>query len=474
MTEFLRWTGYPLVDVGATAVAAFVGKQDIAAVSPADAQEIARYITRHYPQEPLKSFLASVFPNSGYVNPTMGQEKREAFLRTYLWAFERPAPEGTRPCAFCGRPSAVMAFRQHVPLTMGEDLINFVPNGVSGLPACGACLLCIQAVPLGAVRCAGRLLIVHSTDRRLVAGFARAFLAANRTQVELTLQLPEGERKVAGRKHPRTLLLTELGKLEQQRRDTAEESGAPVSLTAYHLSNYGAGAEIAVLHLPTELMDFLRAVWSAKYARDWDRLVAAEWVEGAEGAERRNRLLDAIFDLPPAAPWFLRRFLLRRSSIAAAGGGGEDKLNLIFWPITELFLRKVVAMDRERIRAIETLGDRVARYIERENDRRLFQGLLGTHGYRYLRLRLIKASLDSVNRSGEPLITLEEFITIFEHGEEDARTDWSLARDLVLIRAIEGLKGWLRKEPELLEDAMQDMESAGEAERPVSAQSVSE
>jgi CRISPR-associated protein Cst1 len=119
-------------------------------------------------------------------------------------------------------------------------------------------------------------------------------------------------------------------------------------------------------------------------------------------------------------------------------------------------------MDRERIRAIQRLGDRIAQYIEAENDRRLFQGLLGTHGYRYLRLRLIKASLDSVKTRGEPLITLDEFITVFEQGEEIPRVDWSLARDLVLIRAIEGLKGWLRKEPEVLEEAIEDVESAGE------------
>jgi len=462
MTSLLEWTGYPLVDVGAAGVAAFVDKRRISDVSVEDGGRVADWIGSNYPHEPFKSFLTSVFPNSGYVNPTMAQTKRDAFVQTYLRAFERPELEGARPCAFCGRPSATQAFRQHIPLTMGEDLVNFVPNGVSGLPVCGACLLCIQAVPLAAVRCAGRLLIVHSSDPSLTLQFARAFLDENRRQLALVSQLPEAERKIAGRKHAKTLLLTELGTLEQGRRDAAEDNAAPASLTVYHLTNYGANADIAIYHLPAELMDFLRTVWSASYAQAWGRLVNAEWDDRTEGADRRNRLMEAIFDLPGEGSRFLRRFLLRRGGLANAQGEAGSSIDLISWPITELFLRKVVDMDQERIRAIERLGDRIAQYIEAENDRRLFQGLLGTHGYRYLRLRLIKASLDSVKTKGEPLITLDEFITVFERGEEFPRVDWSLARDLVLIRTIEGLKGWLRKESQVLEEAIEDVESAGE------------
>ena len=52
---------------------------------------------------------------------------------------------------------------------------------------------------------------------------------------------------------------------------------------------------------------------------------------------------------------------------------------------------------------------------------------------------LIKASNAEVRSGRSPLIGFDEFITIFEEGEELPRIDWRLARDLVLIRMIERL-----------------------------------
>jgi len=65
--------------------------------------------------------------------------------------------------------------------------------------------------------------------------------------------------------------------------------------------------------------------------------------------------------------------------------------------------------------------------------------------YDYFRTALIKANLAHVKRGNPPIITLDPYIEVFEEGNELARPDWRLARDLVLIRMVERLyeQGWL-------------------------------
>jgi CRISPR-associated protein Cst1 len=81
---------------------------------------------------------------------------------------------------------------------------------------------------------------------------------------------------------------------------------------------------------------------------------------------------------------------------------------------------------------------------------------------RPLRGLLIRASHNEVKSGRPPLIEFDEFITIFEDGEDLAKSDWWLARDLVLIRVIEQLykKGWLDENKELVpEDPSEEQPS---------------
>ena len=102
-------------------------------------------------------------------------------------------------------------------------------------------------------------------------------------------------------------------------------------------------------------------------------------------------------------------------------------------------------MDAERIKHIRDLGDRFAKYVNEENDRRFFRAVFGESNYNNFRTALIKADINAVRLRQPPLITFEQFIEVFESGEDSARSDWRLARDLLLIRMIEQLnaQGWL-------------------------------
>jgi CRISPR-associated protein Cst1 len=477
MARELVWTGHPLVDAGAAGIAAFCHKYSLGAVDEEDIRQAADFVEAHYPQEPFKSFLASIFPNSGYVNPTMGEEKRRAFLHDYLRAYELPTIESQR-CIFCGKAAQARAFREHIPLTMGRDMINFVPNGVSGLPVCGYCLLSIQAVPLAGLRCEGRLLVVHSVDADLTLAFADRFFQESQRMRGLVAALPEGERKMAGARFARTILMRELEAIEAKRHASTAGGGEPSTLTAYHFTNYGAGPDIAIYHLPLQVARFLRIARQAKYYRAWEGIVRRAWenrsASGTLGrsGEARNSVYESLFSLPDNATTFLRRYFLRRKAIIAEIGesskqSSNDELGLISWDLTTMFLREVVNMDKERRDMIADVGSRIAAHIERENDRKLLQAFLLSKRYAELRWRLVRASLQSVKRTGEPLISLDEFVTLFEYGEDVPRPDWGLARDLLLIRIIEILRTWLQDKPEVVNEALAVEEERVEEEEAI-------
>lgn len=109
-------------------------------------------------------------------------------------------------------------------------------------------------------------------------------------------------------------------------------------------------------------------------------------------------------------------------------------------------------MEKDRIEEIRKMGDRLADYVTGENDRRFFRDFFMERRYDNFRTSLIKANVAHVRRGNPPLITLDPYLEVFEAGYEVSRSDWQLARDLVLIRMIERLyqQGWLGAHPDAI------------------------
>ncbi len=306
-----------------------------------------------------------------------------------------------------------------------------------------------------------------SDNPDLIYDFAAEFLAYNRQAITLAQKggsnkLPEAEASA------QTLLVETLLKVEQERRDEARER-RPCSVTAYHLSNLGATPSLDIYHLPLELTDFLSQVLSPDYKTEWDAIAHRAWWPAQTQATRprRNVLYEDLFQLPGNARAFVRRYFLRipvrtrfeddpRRTYSLRGEAG-----LVSWKLAELFLRRVMNMDKGRIQQIRELGDRLAAYVSQENDQRFFNAFL-QHRYDYFRTALIKANMAHVRRGNPPLITLDPYIAIFEEGNEIAASDWRLARDLVLIRMIEQLyqQGWIGSHPEAIPEVSEEPEPA--------------
>ncbi len=478
----LSYTGHPFVDVGVATITAFAGKHRPEDLTEADLDAIARYMRENYVVDPLKSFLTVAFPNSGFTQPAYNKspEKRLIYADRVLGAYKADAPRSDIPGVFTGKPASALSldvkgklapgrtYRQHIPLLTGEGVINFFPYGDAGLPVSGEALLALQAMPLGCAKTQGRLLAVHSDDPDITFRFAREFLRRNRRAIQMVRdaggkKLPEPGRRTA------TFFVETLIGLEKERQK-AERREAPASVTAYHFTNSGQGVDLDIYHLPMEVLDFIRTAISGSYKATWDRLVRRGWEitkpkRSKKGEKpvvpepKYNVFYEDLLHLPEGYPAFIRTYFLRipqrkgRKEDPRRTYSLRDDVELISWRMVELFLKKVVRMEKERIEQIRKLGDTLAGYVAGENDRQFFRTFMTASRYEYIRIALIKASNALVKRGKPPLITFDQFVTIFEEGEDLPYNDWRLARDLVLIRMIEQLynQGWLRQHAEDLE-----------------------
>lgn len=492
----LTYTGHPFVDVGVATITAFAGKRDPAMVTSDDLDAMADYIEQNYTRNPLRSFLTVAFTSNAWFaqdayNPDKSglteserQKRRETrrqwadrHLRSWRAASETT---GASACAFTGRPVVAEALsgklppgragRAQIPLLQGDDNINFYPGGDTGIPVSGIALLCLQAFPLGCAKVGGSLLAVHADDGNLTLRFARRNL--DRNQREVTLAQQSGLDKMPESTHTLgTFLIGTLLDLEDERRKALEDDESPPSITAYHINN-GKSPRLDIYHVPLEVTSFLRQVTAASYRSQWDALVARAWqrppeksakakVGPTEYEPRRNFLYEDVLSLPADAPRFLRTYFLRsalrraRDDDPRRGYSALTEADLVSWDLTRLFLKEVLRMDSTRASEIRNLGDRLAAYVQAENDRRFFRTFLTEGRYSQLRIALIRADLDSVRHGHGPLISFDQFIDVFEVGEESPREDWRLARDLVLIRMIEQLhaSGWLTRNADDVRDA---------------------
>jgi len=490
----LRFTGHPLYDVGVATVTVFVGKRDPSQVTADDLEEVVEYIEREYCREPLKSFLgAAAFTNNAWFKQFAFEnqpEKRADYAARLLKHFnEESVQPSDDVCVFTGEPATTVrfsdklpagrAFRQHVPLTTGEGVINFYPYGQAGLPISGKASVCIHAFPLGCANCGGRLLAVHSDNPAVMLEFAFKFLRENKTKVMFAQQA--GSTKLAeSSMRPKTLLLDTLCAAYEMGEETSFD--VPTSITAYHLTNNlranpldRRNPPLEIYYLPLQIIRFIREVSGPDYSERWRKIRERAWQlqapskakkkgsadDGSKSGTaqpRRNYLYEDLFDLPDNAPLFVRRYFLRIPERRASADDPRrlyslrDETDLVSWGITELFLGRVMGMDKERVEQIKTLGDRLAQYIAKENDRKFFTAFYSESNYGEFRNALIRANVNHIRNGGQPLIGLDSYIDVFEEGDEVARTDWRFARDLVLIRMIEELYrlGWIGKNTDTL------------------------
>ncbi|MGE5550076.1 MAG: type I-B CRISPR-associated protein Cas8b1/Cst1 [Bacteroidota bacterium] len=465
--DHLMWTGHELVDVGVAALTVHAKKRRPEDVNTADLESFVNYCERAYFTLAMPGYLSVLF-TSNFLNPSLDDAAKRERVRDILTSYKKTPPQDSPPCTYCGRPSITTGYRDLVPMLSGRGVVNFFPGGGRGLDICGMCLLCIQALSLGAPMVSGRSLIVSTRDHDFLIRFTAKWQAEMRARIQLA--------EASGKKpdtisYPRTRVVETLIALEQDR-----DMDNVLDITAYLLSNSGQGPSFQVYHLPASAIRFIILARQELYREAWMRVINESWELSRNGTEvgskeyRRNFLMEDLFRLPEYASVFLNRYLLKRNIRKVKGAAGQltwkDRSG-ISWPLTDLFLKEVLGMKKERIQAIKELAEMLADYIGRNEISKTFMKFYMASKFIDLRRTLLKISLDSVKHDGEP-IKLDKFLAVFEEGEEIPRVDWRMARDVMLIRMIEVLhdkyKFFTKAEDEISLDELEEPDEEKEEE----------
>lgn len=441
--SILRYTGHPFIDVGVATITAFADKKYPIEVEMRDLTEIALYLKRVYTEASYKLFqnlISSVFLNAHFSQPAKTFEQKIAYADEILFAWRDAEPLDGAMCTFFPeKPAILFAHRQHIPLLNGRDIGNFSANGHAGLPVSGEALLAIHALPLGCLKC-GNLLAFHQATNPIEpqSGYmnvvmARRALKENK-QAIANLSVDPGTPIPSFGSAAKSRYVDEI--LRAQTDINRRESVADISfISAYYFSNYGPSPRIEIIQLEQAIFEFIeiahqdaRMSWNQAVYLGWRKPKADKDAEPGEENTRswRNALYDDLFRLPENAPSFIR-----------------NHLHYADWHLIEIFLRKVLQMDQDRINAYRLLGDRLAQYmlLYEAPSNSFYIKLSRAKNYTILR-NLIRVAEDKqlkrqANPNAEteaavPLMNFNEFITAFEYPSE-GYSQWRLGRDLIAM-----------------------------------------
>ena len=504
----LRFTGHPLVDVGIAGLCAFRSRKRPEELTLDDLDAAADFMEQHYYEGKLNPYLTCVFMNSSFVQPNESPEKRARFVQRYLRAHRAeidPAVAGRR-CVFSGEPAVSPLVRTHFPMFSGEGVMNFRPDGATSVPAAGAYVTSLMFLPMASRRAEGRLLAVHADDSATTIAFARRYLRDNQRLLALALPTERAlvykdyEREIPGwdaqkKKHkfadakgPRSLLVSDLTTIAMEAMPT-DLRPRPVAIAAYWLSSSGQGPSLEIFSVPSGAVGFVVRAAQAETQTAWKHISSRfrpvrESVDGAPGKRPSKKAgasvaghagwsknmafedLCAIFepgftDRMAAARWLSTYVLGRRDGRSERAGADATygEASARSWRLAEVFLEEVLGMERSRIETVKRFSDKVADFIAKKNDRKLWRSL-AFEKLSEFQNRLRRAQQQSAGGADGLLFGLDEYTAVWLHDDRDAY----LIRDLICIRTVERLhaQGWFKQHPE---DALdkEDLENEVEA-----------
>ncbi|MFZ5590298.1 MAG: hypothetical protein ACOY81_00595 [Bacillota bacterium] len=433
------YTGHPFVDAGVAVLEHYLEKP-CEEFTDQDLERAGRWLAGLYSRRDLGGYLTLHFPNSGWCNFKIGEEKKQANVDSVLRSYNAP-PLPERHCVYCRRPAQFLADRQHIPLLTGATVIIASPGGVPGLPVCGYCLLAVQFYPLATLKCSVKPLFWWTPDPELTYHLTGEY------HRQIMQQLSAGSDKLPNLSWPRTRLLETADRV-------LETYGRALPLAdciGYHVTNYGSGPDYHQYRIPRELLEFWLEVraQTETVRRAHRRVIENGWENMEKGGRRgrkaaaeeaatgrRNSYYEALVeafahpDWPQQAGLIVKRFYLFK----APGQLAENNYGL-----SALFLEKVGGMEKKRLEVIRQIADLMARTLVLGNNEARWLDELYRREMRPAEfLRYLVRVQKRLAEKGQAF-SLEEVLCMLDMtSEEDSgpRDAW-LVQSLMLIRLLE-------------------------------------
>ncbi|SHK76573.1 hypothetical protein [Rhodothermus profundi] len=484
----LRWTGHALIDMGVAVVVLATGNERPEEVTQRQWEQWMDELEQDYQDKYLQKPCSILFTLNAFDNPSWSkkpEERAQKITRTFESARNAASLLAEACTFFPERPAVVRAARDLFPMLMGQQQLNFYPNGRSELPLSALALGCVLSLPRVAPIVSGRAMIVGADDPELLLDLCEYW----KEDLDRELALLRAGGAWKDRKAPRTRLLEALEEVfgpGRMRRFASDERLSGVTL--YHLSNSGNGPAVDLYTVRPLVNRFLARAEAAAHHPRWKALVRAFWRRPKDGsyeqaivqgkkkkgaaplsAEERLQARNDVYELLPALPEKAARFVkhvflgFAQNRVGQRRDFRTDDIDI--WPLVELFLTELMpTMTPERIETIRRLADELAHEIHANNDRRLYRQLMGLvsgmNSYGAFRALLIRAIRERLRRTNQLLLSFDDYLLLFEEGEGFPRADWRLVRDLVRIRVLEQLHraGFFAEAPELLEEVPEEEE----------------
>lgn len=429
----LKFTGNVFVDSGIYAVASWF-KIDISDITINHLKELAKEISNIYTTEKWTSNMHSIFPNSKLVNPSFRGNRKEAYYDELDVLIKEITPikdEGN--CISCGCRDSIKLFQKRdIPLLGSGSLKNYFPFGNEGADYCPLCALLVQFSPLvfyfSALKGKGKFMLLHSNSDKVMKYWSKQSIKNIKNQSltnEFTGCYDEGM----------TNSINAIFRIIQNIIFSYDERWYEEnpSLNFYYFDNFNQNPYLDIYHLPTSVFKFLAYIPQDEHS-NWVNIVnSAYWKvnwENVEGFDDYKNKYNGVY-----------YNLLNNYSILRYFFDSKSKKVKCSWNLVKFYMKEVRNMDEERLDSIKSLGEKLAVYIEENNQKKVLYDLETANSYYTFRNILRKILKDKIsNGDGELLFTFDDYVNnLFPEGYKY----WTETQDLLLFKIYENLHVWL-------------------------------
>lgn|GEM_PF-1202291 len=359
-------------------------------------------------------------------------------------------------CQVCGRLDNLFpADRSNMPLTGSNTNPNFHSYFSKGIMLCAECLTSLFFLPFAVINAGKCLLVINTLSDDIFKYWMEETLYK-------TVHALNSEGMAESRKK---ILSNQLYYLADRFSALDENIIRKESINLYYFTNFGASPECTFITLPKSVILFLKGIKEEKrnISGDFaaivfsnmmrkDSTVLEEWNSIIWKNYRKN---NAIFDQQKNEYLIKERknlVTVSREEVSQWYNPIIEKLinneNILSYlrqakvssTLAVYYCLEVLKMDKDRIKVLIQLADKIAGLIEAQDKSDILIDLQKSRNPWEFRLALFKAMrLYAKTGKEEPLFNTEEYLyKIFPDGEP-----WTDARDLILVRLYEKLHKWL-------------------------------